>query len=59
MTYAIWMMDMVAKGTKGNGASQQSPLNVIETFVENANQREKSLLTQLLFVFAQFLEVVV
>jgi hypothetical protein len=38
MTYAIWMMDMVAKGTKGNGASQQSPLNVIETFVENANQ---------------------
>ena len=32
------MMDMVAKGTKGNGISQQSPLNTIKTFIENANQ---------------------
>jgi len=32
------MMDMVAKGTKDNETSQQSPLNVIKTFIENANQ---------------------
>jgi len=29
---------MVAKGTKGNEIPQQSPLNTIKTFIENANQ---------------------
>ena len=38
MTYVIWKMDMVAKGTKGIGTSQQSLLNAIKTFVENTSQ---------------------
>ena len=36
---------MVAKGAKGNGAPQQSPLNTIETFIENANQPWRNILS--------------